>query len=153
METEKLLQRYQHSIGTGRGGLLFSVMGGRLSEGVNFADKLARAIIVVGMPFPNKKDTELQERIKHYSKINGDSASREYLENLCMRSVNQTVGRAIRHANDYAAIVLLDERYGQGRIRSKLPTWMHPSIQPISGASDFPFAFAKVVQFFRSKKT
>ena len=30
---------------------------------------------------------------------------------LCMRGVNQSVGRAIRHVGDYAAIIFADARY------------------------------------------
>lgn len=36
-----------------------SVMGGKLSEGINFADELARAIVVLGLPYPNKKAPEI----------------------------------------------------------------------------------------------
>jgi chromosome transmission fidelity protein 1 len=36
-------------------GVLVSVMGGRLSEGINFSDELARSIIVLGLPYPNIK--------------------------------------------------------------------------------------------------
>lgn len=42
-----------------RSALLVSVMGGRLSEGINFADELARAIIVLGLPYPNLKAPEI----------------------------------------------------------------------------------------------
>jgi len=38
-------------------------------------------------------------------------AGRQYYEDLCMKAVNQCVGRAIRHRGDYAAIVLVDARY------------------------------------------
>ena len=33
--------------------ILISVMGGKLSEGINFADRLARALIVFGLPYSN----------------------------------------------------------------------------------------------------
>ena len=33
-----------------------------------------------------------------------------HYENLCMKAVNQSVGRAIRHKEDYAAIIFLDHR-------------------------------------------
>ncbi len=34
---------------------------------------------------------------------------RNYYENLCsMRAVNQSVGRAFRHADDYAAVNIID---------------------------------------------
>ena len=36
---------------------------------------------------------------------------RDYYENLCMRTLNQAVGRALRHANDYAMILLVDQRF------------------------------------------
>jgi chromosome transmission fidelity protein 1 len=40
------------------------VAGGRLSEGINFSDDLARIIVVVGLPYPNRQSVDLRERIK-----------------------------------------------------------------------------------------
>lgn len=38
-------------------------------------------------------------------------------------------GRAIRHAKDYASILLLDQRYLRPSITTKLPTWISRSLQ------------------------
>ena len=45
-------------------------------------------------------------------------------QNLAFRAVNQSIGRAIRHAGDWAAIVLLDVRYQQPSKRRQLPHWL-----------------------------
>lgn len=63
--------------------------------------------------------------------------------------VNEYIGRAVRHINDYAAVLLLDERYSQERVYKKLPKW-------ISGALKCPQTFGLVqgslAKFFRDKK-
>jgi Rad3-related DNA helicase len=35
----------------------------------------------------------------------------DYYENLCIKTLNQAIGRAIRHVRDYATIVLVDQRF------------------------------------------
>jgi len=51
----------------------------------------------------------MKEKMKYFDtlgkkEINGAA----YYENLCMKTLNQAIGRAIRHKNDYACILLLD---------------------------------------------
>jgi chromosome transmission fidelity protein 1 len=56
-------------------------------------------------------------------------AGREFYENATLRSVNQAIGRAIRHRADYAAILLVDRRYENGRVRDKLPGWIRAAME------------------------
>ena len=52
----------------GLGALLCSVMGGKLSEGINFSDDLARCVMVVGLPYPDKRDVVFKEKLKYAGK-------------------------------------------------------------------------------------
>lgn len=122
----------------GRGALLFCVVGGKMSEGINFNDDLGRCIVMIGLPYANIKSGELQQKMAFYDrtcktgddKRRGDtSAGQQYYENLCIKGINQSIGRAIRHRNDYATIVLLDKRYQtKHSIRSGLPAWLSTSL-------------------------
>ncbi|ORZ07234.1 helicase C-terminal domain-domain-containing protein [Lobosporangium transversale] len=182
-EADRILRQYQECIRekpehgpviTGdsagpHGAVLFSVVGGKMSEGINFSDRLGRGVIMIGMPFPNKSSAELQERMRYMDQVEqlelqqnlkGSSslqslspsrmtAGNEYYENLCMRAVNQSIGRAIRHQNDYAVIVLMDKRYGVARIRKKLPGWIGSSIET---CEQFGPVMSKLSGFFRAKR-
>uniref|UniRef100_A0A671VRG8 ATP-dependent DNA helicase DDX11 n=1 Tax=Sparus aurata TaxID=8175 RepID=A0A671VRG8_SPAAU len=110
------------------GALLFSVVGGKMSEGINFSDDLGRCVVMVGMPYPNIKSPELQEKMsyldKHLPHGGGRSPGQALIENLCMKAVNQSIGRAIRHRGDYSSMVLCDRRYARPATLSKLPTWI-----------------------------
>ncbi|KAG0091144.1 DEAD H (Asp-Glu-Ala-Asp His) box helicase 11 [Podila epicladia] len=147
-----------------KGAVLFSVVGGKMSEGINFSDRLGRGVIMVGMPFPNKGSAELQERMRYMDQVqqleqdhfpSGTTSTKrmtagsEYYENLCMRAVNQSIGRAIRHRGDYAVIVLLDKRYDTPRIRKKLPGWIGSSIEV---CEQFGPAVKHIAGFFRAKR-
>lgn len=157
-QVDEVLAGYSDAIsGIGReagskqtGALMFAVVGAKLSEGINFSDRLGRCIIMVGLPFANSNSVELKERMTFVSSLPGASsnAGRELYENLCMRAVNQSIGRAIRHQNDYATILLVDQRYGTPRISKKLPQWIGKDLK-VGGFSD---AVRNVAGFFREKK-
>ncbi|XP_074533636.1 ATP-dependent DNA helicase DDX11 [Halichoeres trimaculatus] len=135
------------------GALLFSVVGGKMSEGINFSDDLGRCVVMVGMPYPNIKSPELQEKMsyldKHLPHSGGRSPGQALIENLCMKAVNQSIGRAIRHLGDYSSVVLCDRRYSRPATLAKLPTWIK---ERTSTHATFGSAFAALRKFFLEKK-
>lgn len=163
--TEKMLADYAKAVksaskcmepGAPTGAFLMSVVGGKLSEGLNFSDDLGRCVCIVGLPFPNKTAPELAEKMKYLDKVAAEKktattfSSSEYYENLCMKAVNQCIGRAIRHINDYATVLLIDERYQQERIKKKLPNWIQTSLRT---PNNFGGVQGSLVKFFKGKKS
>ncbi|XP_033824285.1 ATP-dependent DNA helicase DDX11 [Periophthalmus magnuspinnatus] len=152
-EFSRCIQRCAHDGGSLTGALLFSVVGGKMSEGINFSDDLGRCVVMVGMPYPNIKSPELLEKMayldKHLPHRGGKSPGQALIENLCMKAVNQSIGRAIRHRGDYSTIVLCDRRYSRPATLSKLPSWIKE--RTCTHASFGP-AFAALRKFFVEKK-
>lgn len=168
---EEVLQEYAMAIDTGKGALLLSVVGGKMSEGINFSDRLGRGVIIVGLPFPNIHSAEWKAKIEFietatYNRLatgktaGGEGgwtaaakgAGREFYENACMRAVNQSVGRAIRHRGDFAAIVMLDRRFGSERIRGKLPGWIQEGLMKEAEKKGFGELMGALGGFFRGKR-
>ncbi|TKY64491.1 ATP-dependent RNA helicase DDX11 [Spatholobus suberectus] len=169
------------------GAILLAVVGAKLSEGINLSDGMGRCIVMVGLPYASPSDIELLERIKHiegfrnlkllenpsfsssYDLYNGDvqggfdilrscsHRGKEYYENLCMKAVNQSIGRAIRHINDYAAILLVDTRYASDFSKrsfahpvTKLPQWIKDRLV---SSINYGEAHRLLHQFFKHKNT
>lgn len=66
-----------------------------------------------------------------YKKVcfQGINHGQNFYENLCLKAINQCVGRAIRHRNDYATVILLDERYNRISVKNALPNWIKKSLK------------------------
>ncbi|KAK5659129.1 hypothetical protein OQA88_1219 [Cercophora sp. LCS_1] len=185
--SDEVLQSYTQAIlspdagASQTGALLLSVVGGKMSEGINFSDRLGRCVVIVGLPYPNINSPEWKARIEYIESstaarlTGGDGsaapddagcapmgkeqaqavakqAARDFYENACMRAVNQSIGRAIRHRNDYAAIVLVDRRFGTDRIRGKLPGWITGGMVDGSERKGLQGLMGALSGFFRSKK-
>lgn len=138
---ESAFEAYSRHLQRGRCAALFAVVGGRLSEGINFSDRLARCVVVVGVPLANAESQEVQLRMQR------SPSPAQYLERAAMRAVNQSIGRALRHARDYAVVILADQRYSPGGpLFGMLPTWMRASYAPAGQGQP---VFAAVDDFFR----
>ncbi|XP_044533725.1 ATP-dependent DNA helicase DDX11 isoform X1 [Gracilinanus agilis] len=147
-EYSKCIKRCSQVRGVMTGALLLSVVGGKMSEGINFSDDLGRCVVMVGMPYPNIKSLELQEKMAYLDQTRPNSPGKSLIENLCMKAVNQSIGRAIRHRQDFASILLLDQRYSRPSVLAKLPGWIRDQV---SIKATFGPAFAALRKFHREK--
>lgn len=70
-----------------------------------------------------------------------------------LRAVNQAVGRAIRHKDDYGIILMCDERFSSAHLQLQLSRWLRPYISvykssdAASDAASKFFSRAKVAPF------
>lgn len=88
--------------------ILVGVTRGKLSEGYDYPDDLARAVMVVGVPFMNTRDLKTIIKRTYYVRD-----PQKWLKDSTMGAVNQALGRVIRHKSDYGAMYLIDVRYSQ----------------------------------------
>uniref|UniRef100_W5K1X8 DNA 5'-3' helicase n=1 Tax=Astyanax mexicanus TaxID=7994 RepID=W5K1X8_ASTMX len=114
---DELLQTYYEAIrqsGSRDGALLIAVCRGKVSEGLDFTDDNARAVVTVGIPFPNIKDLQVELKMKYndqHSKSRGLLPGGRWYEIQAYRALNQALGRCIRHKNDWGALILVDDRF------------------------------------------
>ena len=53
---------------------------------------------------------------------------RAWYEEQAFRAINQSLGRCIRHKNDYGAIILLESRFRNATTRGRLSKWFRNAI-------------------------
>ena len=99
------------------GAILVGVCRGKLSEGIDFKDDQARLVIIVGVPFANVYEPTNIMKAEMMNKEN-------FLEKQALRTVNQSIGRVIRHLKDFGAIVLIDKRYEREDYKEMISCWL-----------------------------
>jgi regulator of telomere elongation helicase 1 len=140
----------------GRGGaLLFAVCRGKISEGVDFSDKHGRCVMVVGIPYANQGDLFVRLKRQYITlsaprrpKVRGKLfTGDDWYRQEALRSVNQAIGRVIRHKDDFGCVVLADPRYAQ--LVDGLSTWITSSLER---HETFGETYSAVAQFFHRWK-
>jgi hypothetical protein len=126
--------------------ILLAVFRGKMSEGISFNDDNARCVICIGLPYPSFTDRAIkakrsyndeQRKIrKNTNLLPGD----EWYSQQAYRALAQALGRCIRHAADYGAVVMMDSRLcddgspnnGICRAHQNLPKWMRHHMRTLS---------------------
>lgn len=94
-----------------RGKVLLAVMGGRLSEGVDFPDASLEVVVVPGIPYP-KPNARTKSLVDYFDRKFGRGW--EYaVEVPTSRRLLQAVGRVIRGPSDVGGVAVLDYRAAQ----------------------------------------
>ncbi|RZF47024.1 hypothetical protein LSTR_LSTR013815 [Laodelphax striatellus] len=136
-----------------RGAMLLAVCRGKVSEGLDFANSRGRAVVVTGLPFPPFKDPKVVLKRQYIDQNRSTVAGQlshsgaEWYRLEATRAVNQAVGRVIRHANDYGAILLCDSRFAFAVNTRSLSKWLQPHVKV---CDRFGPAFSQLVKFFRA---
>ncbi|EEY67719.1 uncharacterized protein PITG_17950 [Phytophthora infestans T30-4] len=138
---DRLLEDYKETItcskdgddGNKTGAVFLAVYRGKVSEGIDFSNDNARAVLCVGIPFPSVKELQVSLKRKYQdekSRMNMKLVNGHIWYNLqAFRALNQALGRCIRHRQDYGAIMLLDSRHRFNKHTKSLSKWMRPYIQ------------------------
>ena len=89
-------------------GALFSVMGGRISEGMDFPAEQLEIAVIVGIPYP--KPTARQRGLQQYYDLKFGKGWEYTVKAPAARKLLQAIGRLIRHEQDRGVAVILDKR-------------------------------------------
>ena len=149
----KIVEEYRTRVkqNTPTGACFMAVCRGKVSEGIDFADRDARAVVITGIPFPSVYDpkVKLKRKFLDTKKLQSKGISGSDWYNLeAFRALNQAIGRVIRHKNDFGAVLLLDKRFGSEGNAKKLPTWLEKCVvEP-----NFRKGMARLAQFYHHNR-
>ena len=119
--------------------ILFSVFRGTSSEGIDFKDDFARLVVCVGVPYASIVEEKIQLKKKYLDTIYKEGGNMEkkldgkkwYL-NDAISNVNQTLGRVLRHKDDYGVLICIDQRYEIHYKNKLFSKWIRDKCQIIN---------------------
>ncbi len=109
---------------TDRDSVLMAVMGGRISEGIDFPEDSLEVVVIIGLPYP--KPTAKQRAMERYYDIKFGKGWEYTVRAPTIRKLLQTIGRLIRTEKDRGVAVILDRRAVQLIDRIDMRKTEHP---------------------------
>lgn len=103
--------------------IMFSVLGGSFSEGVDYVGDMLNGVLVVGVALPAL--STMNQLLRDYYTDQGFDGFDYAYTYPGMNKVIQAVGRVIRRQEDKGVAILLDSRYRHRKYKSLMPTHWH----------------------------
>ncbi len=148
-EITSTLQRYRDAAQRDSA-ILFAVCRGKLAEGADFKDNMGRAVIMIGIPYPDVKDPKVRAQRTFWDKM-GKGVGKQWYVDSALREVNQTLGRVWRHRDDFAVGVLLDYRYKWTQNRVGLSNWLKERFVSLPSKIQWDEVLKLIMNFFHEK--
>ncbi|EDW07713.1 regulator of telomere elongation helicase 1 homolog [Drosophila mojavensis] len=147
------MEEFYQAIRDSKGACFMAVCRGKVSEGLDFADRNGRAVIITGLPFPPLKDPKVILKRRYLetnrTKENQLLSGQEWYNLDATRAVNQAIGRVIRHRHDYGAILLCDARFQDASQVQQLSKWIRGHLGARPQSSPFGPIVRELRQFFK----
>ena len=110
-ESQKKLMELVKGFKSQKGAVLFSVMGGRLSEGIDYPGRELEVVVLAGIPYP--RPTAKQRALERYYDIKFGKGWEYTVKAPTARRILQSIGRLIRTESDRGVAIILDFRAKQ----------------------------------------
>lgn len=101
----------------------FAVLGGAFSEGVDLPGRRLIGVFVATLGLPPFDALHEEMRRRMAALFGADQADDFTYLYPGMQKVVQAAGRVIRSVHDRGAVVLIDDRFGRGKVRGLMPGW------------------------------
>jgi DNA excision repair protein ERCC-2 len=114
---------------------LFGVMGGKLSEGIDYPDNVLTCVVAVGFPYATW-DVYQKGLIDYYeNQFPGDGETYAYLTPAVLRLI-QASGRVHRSPEDRGCIIMLDERITKPRVMRQFPRYFQQELKIVRNVGE-----------------
>ncbi|MFH0836933.1 MAG: ATP-dependent DNA helicase [Candidatus Aenigmatarchaeota archaeon] len=117
------------------GAVLFAVISGSFSEGIDLPGNLLNGVMIIGLPL-TRPDKNTEALIEYYQKLFGKGQEYGYVYPAMTRVV-QAAGRCIRSETDRGVCIFADKRYLWSSYRRFLPENANSTKNPNQLIRDF----------------
>lgn len=134
-DLKKALKKFNDNVEIA-GANFFLTMKGRCADSISFRDNMARAIILIGAPYPNTADQSTKIHLSSHRALlkdkvpqSDDVAKKTAIIEPTVNLIVRLSSLALKHANDYGAVILVGEAFGRHEILGELPLWLTENLQ------------------------